>query len=173
METGESQRVSGSSLWVERSLWAKKKKTTKKRKRSEVVGHPRNEIYYRNISNNSGDVIFLFIAAKVWYQLHLLKHFQKLSNLLLIFVLLCILSFLLDLIITSYSWTNSPKKLKQKEEPQKWVLVLRIVRSDSASYGSLLFSYRAILEIKKATKLRSSRFFRSDRMVRFGFQNLG
>ena len=45
-----------------------------------------------------------------------LKHLQKLSDLLLIFVLLRVLSFLLDLIITSYRCTqDSSEKLKQKE----------------------------------------------------------
>ena len=42
-----------------------------------------------------------------------LKHLQKLSDLLLVFVLLRVLSFLLDLIITSHRYTqNSPEKLK-------------------------------------------------------------
>ena len=69
----------------------------------------------------------------------------KLSDLLPIFVLLRVLSFLLDLIITSYRCIsqNSPEKLKQKKlfEPQKPVTVLRTVRSDHGSHGSLLFPH--------------------------------
>ena len=100
----------------------------------------------------------------------------KLSDLLPIFVLLLVLSFLLDLIITSYRCIrqNSSKKLKQKKlfEPQKPVTVLRTVRSDHGSHGSLLFPHWAILEAKKTAKQRGSRFFQLDRTDRFGFQNL-
>ena len=100
----------------------------------------------------------------------------KLSDLLPIFVLLRVLSFLLDLIITSYRCIsqNSPEKLKQKKlfEPQKPVTVLRTVWSDHGSHGSLLFPHWAILEAKKTAKQRGLRFFQLDRTDRFGFQNL-
>ena len=130
---------------MKRSLWAKKKKKkkTKKRKWSEVVSHRRNEIYYRNISNNSGDVIFLFTVGTIRYQLHWLKHLQKLSDLLSIFVLR-VLSFLLDLIITSY-WCigqNSSKKLKQKETAWTSKTTVRT--------GPCFFPIERILKLKKS-----------------------
>ena len=52
------------------------------------------------------------------------------------------------------------------------ITVLRIVRSDYGSHESLFFSHRVVLEAKRIAKMSSSRFSLSDRMVRFGFQNL-
>ena len=67
-----------------------------------------------------------------------------------------------------------PKLCPKKElsESQKSVTVLRTVRSDHGSHGFLFFSHRTVFEIKKTTKLRSSRFSRSDRTVWYRFQNL-
>ena len=56
-------------------------------------------------------------------------------------------------------------------ELQEPFTVLRTVRSESNSHGSLIFSHRAILEAKRTTKMSGSRFSRSDRTVRSGFQN--
>ena len=52
------------------------------------------------------------------------------------------------------------------------ITVLRTVRSDRGSHGSLLFSHRAVLEAKRIAKMCGLRFSRSDRTVRSGFQNL-
>ena len=52
------------------------------------------------------------------------------------------------------------------------ITVLRTVRSDRGSHGSMLFSHRAVLEAKRTAKMNGSRFFWSDRTVRSGFQNL-
>ena len=65
--------------------------------------------FLRNLSSSSSLVLFFFLTNPFVQDL-------KLSDLLPIFVLR-VLSFLIDLIITSY-WCisqNSPKKLKQKE----------------------------------------------------------
>ena len=53
------------------------------------------------------------------------------------------------------------------------IMILRTVRSDRGSHGSLLFSHRAVFDAKRIAKMNDSRFFRSDRTVRSGFQNLG
>ena len=50
--------------------------------------------------------------------------------------------------------------------------VLRTVRFDRGSHGSLLLSSRTVLDAKRTAKLSGSRFFRSDRTVRSGFHNL-
>ena len=52
------------------------------------------------------------------------------------------------------------------------ITVLRTVRSDCGSHESLFFSHRVVFEAKRIAKMSSSRFSLSDRMVRFGFQNL-
>ena len=84
-------------------------------------------------------------------------------------------SFFLDLIITSYRCIgqNSPEKLKQRKllEPQKLVMVLKIIWSNHGSHGSLLFSHRVVIEAKKTAKLRGLRFLWSNHTVRSGFQN--
>ena len=100
----------------------------------------------------------------------------KLLDLLLIFVLLLVLSFLLDLIITSNRCIgqNSPEKLKQKEtvRTQKSVMVHRTGWLDRGLCKSLLFLHGTVLHPKQIVKLNGSRFSRSERTVRFGFQNL-
>ena len=53
------------------------------------------------------------------------------------------------------------------------VTVLRTVRSNRDSHGSLLFSHRAVLEAKRTEKMSSSRFSRSNHTVQSGFQNHG
>jgi len=53
------------------------------------------------------------------------------------------------------------------------ITVLRTVRSNRGSHGSLLFSYKAVFEAKRTAKMSGSRFSWSDRTVRSGFQNLG
>ena len=53
------------------------------------------------------------------------------------------------------------------------ITVHRTVRSDRSSHESLLFPDRTVLDVKKTTKMNSSKFSRSDRTVRSGFQNLG
>ena len=77
-------------------------------------------------------------------------------------------------------WTKvllkyGPKLCWKKEsfESQKPVTVLRIIRSNHDSHGSLPFSHRTVFEAKKIAKLRGSQFSRLDRTVRSGFQNLG
>ena len=52
------------------------------------------------------------------------------------------------------------------------IMVLKTVRSDYSSHGSLLFSHRAVLKAKRTAKMSSLRFSRSDRTIQFGFQNL-
>ena len=52
------------------------------------------------------------------------------------------------------------------------ITVLRTVKSNHGSHGSLLFSYRTVLEAKRTAKMNGLRFFRSDRTVWSGFQNL-
>ena len=94
----------------------------------------------------------------------------KLSDLLSIFVLLGVLSFLIDLIITSYRCIsqNSSEKLKQKET----------IRTSKTGHGSRnwavgqLFLHGTILHPKQTVKFNGSRFSRSDHTVRSGFQNL-
>ena len=51
------------------------------------------------------------------------------------------------------------------------ITVLKTVRSDRGSHGSLLLSSRIVLDAKRTAKMSGSRFFRSDRMVRSGFHN--
>ena len=67
--------------------------------------------FWRNLSSFSSLVLFFFPLTNPFVQ------DLKLSYLLPIFVFLCILSFLLDMIITSYQCIgqNSSEKLKQKE----------------------------------------------------------
>ena len=52
------------------------------------------------------------------------------------------------------------------------ITVLKTVRSDRGSHGSLLLSHRAVFAAKRTAKMNGSRGFRSDRTVRSGFQNL-
>ena len=52
------------------------------------------------------------------------------------------------------------------------ITVLRTVRLNRGSNGSLLFGHRSVLEHKRTVIVRGSRFSRSDRTVWFGFQNL-
>ena len=52
------------------------------------------------------------------------------------------------------------------------ITILRTVRSDRGSYGSLFFSHRTVLEAKRTAKMSGSRFFRLDHTVWSGFQNL-
>jgi len=51
------------------------------------------------------------------------------------------------------------------------ITVLRTVRFDRGLQGSLLFSHRVVFEVKRTAKMNGSRFSRSDRTVRSGFQN--
>ena len=53
------------------------------------------------------------------------------------------------------------------------IIVLKTVRSDRSSHGSLLFSHKAVLEAKRTAKMSGSRFSKSDCTVWSGFQNLG
>ena len=52
------------------------------------------------------------------------------------------------------------------------ITVLRTVRLNRGSNGSLHFWHRPVLEHKRTVMVRGSRFFRSDRTVRSGFQNI-
>ena len=61
---------------------------------------------------------------------------------------------------------------KQGTVRSSLIMVLKTVRSNRGSYGSLLFSYRAILETKRTTKMSGLRFSQSDRTIRSWFQNL-
>ena len=63
-------------------------------------------------------------------------------------------------------------KRKQGTMRSGLITILRIVRSDRGSHGSLLFSHRAILKAKRTVKMSSSRFSRSNRTVQSRFQNL-
>ena len=49
------------------------------------------------------------------------------------------------------------------------IMVLRTVRSDYCSHGSLHFSHGAVLEAKRTAKMSNSGLSRSDRTVRSGF----
>ena len=51
------------------------------------------------------------------------------------------------------------------------ITVLRTVRFDRGSHGSLLLSSRTVLDAKRTTKMSGLRFFRSDSTVRSGFHN--
>ena len=51
------------------------------------------------------------------------------------------------------------------------ITVLKTVRSDRGSHGSLHLSSRTVLDAKRTAKMSGSRFFRSDRTVRSGFHN--
>ena len=65
--------------------------------------------------------------------------------------------------------TNQWFMIWKKEEPsesQKPAIVLRTIRFDHGSHGSLLFSHRTVLEAKKTSKLMNSRFF--GRTIRSG-----
>ena len=53
------------------------------------------------------------------------------------------------------------------------ITVLKTVRSDRGSHGSLHLSSRTVLDAKRTAKMSGSRFFRSDRTVRSGFHNHG
>ena len=52
------------------------------------------------------------------------------------------------------------------------ITVLRTVRSDRGSDGSLFFAHITVLEAKRTVKMNDSRFFQSDRTVRSVFHNL-
>ena len=51
-------------------------------------------------------------------------------------------------------------------------MVFKTMKSDRGLHGSLLFSHRAVHEIKRTAKMSGSRFSQSDYMVRSEFQNL-
>ena len=51
------------------------------------------------------------------------------------------------------------------------ITVLRTVRLNRGLNGYLFFWYRTVFEHKRTVIVRGSRFFRSDRTVRSGFQN--
>ena len=53
------------------------------------------------------------------------------------------------------------------------IMVLKIVRLDRGSNGSLLFWHKPILKTKRTMFVRGSRLTWSDRTVWFGFKNLG
>ena len=71
-----------------------------------------------------------------------------------------------------FFWGRFRFKWKQGTVRSGLITVLRTVRSDCGSHESLFFSHRVVLEAKRIAKKSSSRFSLSDRMVRFGFQNL-
>ena len=121
------------------------------------------------------ELVFFFSAAFFFF-FPLTNPFVqdlKLSDFLLIFVLLLGLSFLLDLIITSYQCIgqNSSEKLKQKET----------VQTSKTGHGSQnrtvgswsmrvpVFLHGTVLHPKQTIKLKGSRFSQS---VRSGVQNL-
>ena len=52
------------------------------------------------------------------------------------------------------------------------ITVLRTMGFDCGSHKSLFFPHRAVFETKRIAKMNRLRFFRSDRMIRSGFQNL-
>ena len=52
------------------------------------------------------------------------------------------------------------------------ITVLKTVRLNRGSNGSLHFWHRPVLEHKRTVMVRGSRVFRSDRTVRSGFQNI-
>ena len=99
--------------------------------------------FLRNLSSSSSLVLFSFFLTNPFVQ------DLKLSDLLPIFVLR-VLSFLIDLIITSYRCIsqNSPKKLKQKE-------TVRTSKIDHGSQnrtvcmGPYFFPIEQFLKLKK------------------------
>ena len=65
------------------------------------------------------------------------------------------------------------RRLRLKEsEPSEPVTVHRTGWSDRGPDGSMLFSHGTVPYLKPTVNLNGSRVFRSDRMVRSGFNNL-
>ena len=64
-------------------------------------------------------------------------------------------------------------KGKQGTMRRGLITVLRTMRSDRGSHGSLLLSSITVLDAKRTAKMSGSRFFQSDRTVRSGFHNHG
>ena len=69
-------------------------------------------------------------------------------------------------------FTGKAETKKKPFEPQKPVTVHKTGGSDRGPCGSLLFWHGTVLHPKQTEKLNGSRFFRSDRTVRSGFQNI-
>ena len=66
------------------------------------------------------------------------------------------------------------RRLRLKEsELSEPVTAHRTGRSDRGLDGSMLFSHGTVPYLKQTVNLNGSRVFRSDRTVRFGFNNLG
>ena len=66
------------------------------------------------------------------------------------------------------------RRLRLKEsELSEPVTVHRTGRSDRGPNGSMLFSHGTVPYLKQTVKLNSSRVFRSNHTVWFGFNNLG
>ena len=86
---------------------------------------------------------------------------------------ICFCIFYIQILYGQISFPAKYSKKMEPCEPLKPATVLRTVRFDRSSSGFLHFSHRAVLRGKRTAKMNGSRFFRSDRTVRSGFQNLG
>ena len=109
-------------------------------------------------------VFFFFLKSLAWAVRPTLCFLFHSRNLFLYFL------------YTNSLWTEIgfPAKYGKKMEPCKPLkpaTVLRTVRFDRSSSNFMHFSHRAILRGKRTAKMSGSRFFRSDRTVRSGFQN--
>ena len=96
------------------------------------------------------ELVFFFFSCSFFFLTNPFVQDLKLSNLLPIFVLLRVLSFLIDLIITSYRCIsqNSPEKLKQKET----VLTLKTdhgSQNHTIHMGPYFFPIEQFLKLKK------------------------
>ena len=87
-------------------------------------------------------------------------------------VFLFLLFFYVCVCVCVFFFSKVQIQRKQGTVRSGLITVLKIVRSNRGSHGSLLFSYRAILETKRTTKMSGLRFSQSDRTIRSWFQNL-
>ena len=123
-------------------------------------------LFLRNLSSSSSLVLFLFPYKSLCSRSEIIKsHFD------LCFSSCSFISSRSDHNFIPVYWPKFTEKAETKRN--RLNLKNRSRFSEPyGSHGSLLFSHWAVLEAKKTTKLRGSRFFRSDCTVRSGFQNL-
>ena len=165
------------------SINGKKKEKKKKKKKEEEAAADNEGVIDDCVGNllaaaSTGRkpcfVVFLF--SLFFFFFFLTNPFVqdlKLSDLLPIFVLLCVLSFLLDLIITSYQCIgqNSLEKLKQKEtvrtsktghSSENCTVQPRFTESGGQTaihVGPYFFLHGTVLHPKQTVKLKGSRIF--------------
>ena len=74
-------------------------------------------------------------------------------------------------LFSSFFWVQIQWKVGNREKWSDHGSQNREVRPQFAQVPA--FSHRTVLEAKRTAKINRSRFFQSDRTIRFGFQNLG